>query len=250
MASLNDIASIFAEYAYDENVGFKKIEGVPCLACVSRLDCDVSCICVAGYAHDVCELCDHYDKKCGSMPAQLLGVAQWYWNFVKALAERDPGGEESPVAGPLLTARRLWRLTIALEACGAAWRELEGHLMDPSNFAILTLQELTSAREIATLSALQSAGANINSDEFRDRIATVQPAYTRDGNCVATLRDALARLSVAEKTVVQSVQEMEIGYLPDGFPSNLRAAMRINRDSPAPRLMAVHNGMPASLGQN
>ncbi|KLO99349.1 Uncharacterized protein LW94_3541 [Fusarium fujikuroi] len=152
-----------------------------------------------------------------------------------------------------LTKRQLWRLNVALESCGNAWRELEGHLKDPNNFAILALQELTSAREIATLSALRSltcqAGANISPDEFRDRIAASQPAYTRDDNCVVTLRDALARLSVAENTVVPSVQEKECESLPNDFPFELQDAMLSHSDSPTPRLMAVHNGMPGFFGQ-
>lgn len=74
---------------------------------------------------------------------------------MKDLSDRDPGGGMDPIE-PHLTKRQRWRLNVALEACGNAWRELEGHLKDPNNFAILALQELTSAREIATLSALRS----------------------------------------------------------------------------------------------
>ncbi|CVK97786.1 uncharacterized protein FPRN_10814 [Fusarium proliferatum] len=249
MASHHHIATVFAEYEYCEDVGFRALNGIPCLSCVSNLDSDVYCICVRGSADDSCVLCDHYENQCGgSVPLQLLGVAQWYWNFVKDLSDRDPGGGMDPIE-PHLTKRQLWRLNVALEACGNAWRELEGHLKDPNNFAILALQELTSAREIATLSALRSAGANISPDEFRDRIAASQPAYTRDDNCVVTLRDALARLSVAENTVVPSVQEKECESLPNDFPFELQDAMLSHSDSPTPRLMAVHNGMPGFFGQ-
>ncbi|KAF5593528.1 hypothetical protein FPCIR_5227 [Fusarium pseudocircinatum] len=257
MASLNHIASVFPEYKYDKNVGFEGVNGIPCLACVSNLDRDVSCKCVWGNEPDSCVFCDHYETKCGSMPPQLLGVAQWYWNFVKALAARDPVGESYPIVEqPHLTERQLWRFSVALDDCGAAWRELEGHLMDPNNFAIVALQDLASTREIMTVSALQSsnkrtsqAGANISYDELHERIVASQPAYTRSDNCVVTLRDALARLSVAENTVVQSVPELDCDGLPCEFPSELQSAMWKWRSSPAPRLVVVYNGMPASLGQ-
>ncbi|KAF4497952.1 hypothetical protein FAGAP_5877 [Fusarium agapanthi] len=251
MASLNHIATVFAEYKYDEDLGFKDVNGVPCLYCVSKIDFDVSCICVCGSTADSCVLCDHYENQCGGpMPRQVLGVAQWYWNFVKALATRDVHGEVRPVVKPCLTRRQFWRLTVALKACGAAWREIERHLVDPNNFAIVALQELTSAREIATLSALQSAGAISSLDEFRYRIAATQPAYTRDDNCVVALRDALARLPVAENTVVPFVPEQECESLPDGFPSDLLDAMLDESDSPAPRPVVFRNGIPNSLSRN
>ncbi|KAF4946667.1 hypothetical protein FGADI_11015 [Fusarium gaditjirri] len=248
MASLDRIKTVFVEYKYDEDVGFKGLKGVPCLACVSSLDCHVSCVCVWGDEPDSRVLCDHYQTKCGAMPLQLLGVAQWYWNFVKGLADRDPCGE--PTVRPHLTGRQLWRLHLALEACGAAWRELERHLMDPNNFAIVALQDLASSREISTLCALQSAGADIPLDEFRDRIAAVQPAYTRDDNCVVTLRDALAHLCVADNVVVRADNEGECESLPHDLPSDLQHAMWKARSAPPPRLVVVHNGMPDSLGRN
>ncbi|KAF5976410.1 hypothetical protein FBULB1_6969 [Fusarium bulbicola] len=71
----------------------------------------------------------------------------------------------------------------------------------------------------------------------------------RDGNCVATLRDTLARLSVAENTVVQSIQGKECDSLPGDFPDDLQDIMRSRRGSPAPRLVVVHNGMPGFFGQ-
>ncbi|CZR41645.1 uncharacterized protein FPRO_11234 [Fusarium proliferatum ET1] len=228
MASLDHIATVFSEYKYDKDVGFKKVEGVPCLACVSNLDRDVSCKCVWGNEPESCVLCDHYEKQCGSMPPQLLG------------------GEDDPLVDPTLTERQFWRIHVALEACGAAWRELEGHLMDPNNSTTIFLQELASTREIMTASALQSAGANFSHDELRDRIVASQSAYTRDDNCVVTLRDALARLSVAENTVVQSVPEEEGDCLPYDFPSELRSALWSWRNHSTPTPVVVHNGMPTS----
>ncbi|KAF4429667.1 hypothetical protein FACUT_9076 [Fusarium acutatum] len=251
MASLNQIASVFTEYKYYKDVGFKNVEGVPCLACVANLDRDASCKCVWANEPTSCVLCEHYEKQCGAMPPQLLGVAQWYWNFVKALSARDPEGEDHPLVEPLLTGRQFWRLNVALEECGAAWRELEEHLMDPNNSTMILLQDLASTREIMTVSALKSltsqAGANISSDELHDRIVASQPAYTRNDHCVFTLRIALARLSVAENTVVQSIQEKEGCCLPYDFPSELRSAMLSWRDSTTPTLVVVHNGMPNYL---
>lgn len=75
---------------------------------------------------------------------------------MKALSARDPEGEDDPLVDPTLTERQFWRISVALEACGAAWRELEGHLMDPNNSTTILLQELASTREIMTASALQS----------------------------------------------------------------------------------------------
>ncbi|KAF5643148.1 hypothetical protein F52700_2863 [Fusarium sp. NRRL 52700] len=252
--SLNQIASVFAEYKHDEDVGFENVKGVPCLSCVANLNRDVSCICVRGNEPTSCVLCDHYENQCGGsirMPLQLLGVAQWYWNFVKALDARDLHRDGSPPVQPYLTSRQFWRLNLALKACGGAWRGLERHLKDPNNFAILALQELTSAREIATHCALHSVTdfPGFATIEFRNRIAAFQPAYTRDGNCVDTLRDALARLSVAENTVVQSVPEQKCDSLPQGFPDDLQDAMYDNRDSRAPRSVVVHNSMPSLFGQ-
>ncbi|KAF5709174.1 hypothetical protein FGLOB1_6040 [Fusarium globosum] len=233
MASLDHIATVFAEYKYDKDVGFKKVAGVPCLACVANLDRDVSCKCVWGNDPDSCVLCDHYEKQCGS-----------------ALSARDPEGEDHPLVDPILTGRQFWRLNVALEACGAAWRELEGHLMDPNNSTMILLQELTSTREIMTVSALQSlasqAGANLSNDELHDRIIASQPAYTWDDNCVVTLRNALTRLSVAENTVVQSVPEEDGDCLPYDFPDELRSALRSWRNNLTPTLVVVHNGMPTS----
>ncbi|RBA13188.1 hypothetical protein FPRO05_13615 [Fusarium proliferatum] len=224
MASLYHIATVFSEYKYDKDVGFKKVEGVPCLACVANLDRDVSCKCVWGNEPESCVLCDHYEKQCGS--AGLLMYCS-YWNLVKALSARDPEGEEDPLVDPTLTGRQFWRLNVALEAFGAAW-------------------QLASTREIMTVSALQSAGANFSYDELHDRIVASQPAYTWDDNCIVTLRNALTRLSVAENTVVQSVPEEEGDCLPYDFPDELRSAMWSWRNNWTPSPVVVHNGMPTS----
>ncbi|KNB13434.1 hypothetical protein FOXG_12938 [Fusarium oxysporum f. sp. lycopersici 4287] len=109
MASLDHIATIFSEYKYDKDVGFEGNSGMPCLACISEIDRDIYCVCVTNDDPATCVICKHYDKKCGSIPSELLGAAQWYWNFVAGL----------DVQKPLLNRRQLWRIRRALEDCGS-----------------------------------------------------------------------------------------------------------------------------------
>ncbi|KAM5509934.1 hypothetical protein FOXYSP1_12900 [Fusarium oxysporum f. sp. phaseoli] len=221
-------------YKYDKDVGFEGNSGMPCLACISEIDRDIYCVCVTNDDPATCVVCKHYDKKCGSIPSELLGAAQWYWNFVAGL----------DVQKPLLNRRQLWRIRRALEDCGSAWRELEEHLMNPNNLAMLALQESTASRKTLALSILQSASrCNLCLDEVHERIDFIQPGYNRDGNCVVTLRNALVHLSVSKDVVVCSVEEGKCCSLSNGSPSELEAAMNEASGS-APSCEVVHNGMP------
>ncbi|RYC85465.1 hypothetical protein BFJ63_vAg11696 [Fusarium oxysporum f. sp. narcissi] len=220
MASLDHIATIFSEYKYDKDVGFEGNSGMPCLACISEIDRDIYCVCVRNDDPATCVVCKHYDKKCGSIPSELLGAAQWYWNFVAGL----------DVQKPLLNRRQLWRIRRALEDCASAWRGLEEHLMNPNNLAMLALQESAASCKTLALSILQS------------------PGYTRDGNCVVTLRNALVHLSVSKDVVVCSVEEGKCCSLSNGSPSELEAAMNEASGS-ASSCEVVHNGMPDSPRQ-
>ncbi|CVL05362.1 uncharacterized protein FMAN_10781 [Fusarium mangiferae] len=195
MASLDHIAAVFSNYKYDKDIGSESSDGVPCLACISEIDRDISCICVTNDDSALCVICEYYHKKCGSIPSELLGAAQWYWNFVTRLQDREIS----------LNRRQIWRIRRALEACGSSWRELEGHLMNPNNLARLALQESVASRKTLNLSILQSAGANLSVDEVHERLDAIQPPYARHSNCVVTLRNALAHLSVSEDVVLSTM---------------------------------------------
>ncbi|EXK38348.1 hypothetical protein FOMG_08751 [Fusarium oxysporum f. sp. melonis 26406] len=113
---------------------------------------------------------------------------------------------------------------------------------------MLALQESAASRKTLTLSILQSAAANFSLDEVHERIDFVQPGYTRDGNCVVTLRNVLVHLSISQDVVVCSVEEGKCCSLSNGSPSELEAAMNEASDS-APSCEVVHNGMPDSPRQ-
>ncbi|EWZ31632.1 hypothetical protein FOZG_14755 [Fusarium oxysporum Fo47] len=239
MASLDHIATVFSEYKYDKDVGFESNSGMPCLACISEIDRDIYCVCVTNDDPATCVVCKNYDKKCGSIPSELLGAAQWYWNFVAGL----------DVQKPLLNRRQLWRIRRALEDCASAWRGLEEHLMNPNNLAMLALQESAASCKTLALSILQSVSrCQLSLDEIHERIDFVQPGYTRDGNCVVTLRNALVHLSVSQDVVVCSVEEGKCCSLSNGSPSELETAMNEASGS-APSCEVVHNGMPDSPRQ-
>nr|RBQ92219.1 hypothetical protein FVER53263_11699 [Fusarium verticillioides] len=176
-----------------------------------------------------------YDK---DIPSELLGAAQMYWNFVARLQ-----GQER-----FLNRRQIWRIRRALEACGSAWRELEEHLMNPNNLAMVTLQESVANRETLNLSILQSAGANLSVDEVHERLDAIQPPYARHGNCVVTLRNALAHLSVSEDVVVGSVEEGQCDSFSDGSPEKLKTALECACGSAA-NCKFTHDGMPYSARQ-
>ncbi|KAF5629193.1 hypothetical protein F25303_10232 [Fusarium sp. NRRL 25303] len=233
MVSLDHIAAVFFDYKYDKNIGFESSDGVPCLACISEIDRDTSCACVTNDDPALCVVCEYYHKKCGSIPSELLGAAQMYWNFVARL-----NGQER-----FLKRRQIWRIRRALKACGSAWRELEGHLMNPNNLARLALLESVASRKTLNLSILQSAGANIFVDEVHERLDAIQPPYARHGNCVVALRNALAQLSVSEEVVVGSVEEGMCDSFSDGSPLELTTAIE-EACGNAAKCKVVHDGIP------
>ncbi|RBQ81391.1 hypothetical protein FVER14953_11699 [Fusarium verticillioides] len=227
MASLTHIAAVFSDYKYDKDVGFESSDGEPCLGCITEIDRDISCACVTTNDPSRCVI-----------PSELLGAAQMYWNFVARLQ-----GQEL-----FLNRRQIWRIRRALEACGSAWRELEEHLMNPNNLAMVTLQESVANRETLNLSILQSAGANLSVDEVHERLDAIQPPYARHGNCVVTLRNALAHLSVSEDVVVGSVEEGQCDSFSDGSPEKLKTALEGACGSAA-NCKFTHDGMPYSARQ-
>ncbi|KAF5600436.1 hypothetical protein FPANT_2392 [Fusarium pseudoanthophilum] len=241
MASLDHIANVFSDYKYDEKVGFEGVNGIPCLGCVSNIDLDVRCVCVAqSYKRsDICVLCHHKSKACGSIPSELLGAAQWYWNFIACRSRRDPKlGDGREVA---LTGRELWQIRRALDDCGPAWRKLEMHLMNSNNLEILAVQESIANREILTLSLLQSAGL-ITNEELQRRIAAAEPPYARASGCVRTLRKKLGVLAGSAWIPVPSGEDGKYNSLPRNFPQSIVDSFVILRPCPAPRYSVVHSG--------
>jgi hypothetical protein len=55
-------------------------------------------------------------------------------------------------------------------------------------------------------------------EELRQCIATIQPAYTRDYDCVVIFRAALVYLSVGEALVVSSAKEGDVWILASWSP--------------------------------
>lgn len=87
------------------------------------------------------------------------------------------------------------------------------------------------------------AGANLSVDEVHERLDAIQPPYARHGNCVVTLRNALAHLSVSEEVVVGSVEEGMCDSFSDGSPLELTTAME-EACGNAAKCKVVHDGMP------
>ncbi|KAF4444817.1 hypothetical protein F53441_11040 [Fusarium austroafricanum] len=129
MVFLNQIADAFSEYQYDESTRFDRIDGVPCFACVSEIHRDLDCVCIRGKNATTCLYCEHYKIKCGPMPRELLGVAQWYWNTLTDFEVQHPIGRGKDERN--LTPVQVGRVRCALIACGRAWRGLAGHLKKP-----------------------------------------------------------------------------------------------------------------------
>ncbi|KAF4345558.1 hypothetical protein FBEOM_508 [Fusarium beomiforme] len=134
--------------------------------------------------------------------------------------------------------------SVVLELCGRSGAS-QCQVKPPASK--LTWRKMARLRrEMQAISLLQSAGAEFSLEEFRERIVAAQPAYTRNDNCVATLRDALVRLSTAETTVVPGFEEKVSNKLSGVFPAELRGIMdELSEDhSLAPRFAVIHNGMP------
>lgn len=85
-------------------------------------------------------------------------------------------------------------------------------------------------------------------DEVHQRLDAIQPPYARHGNCVVTLRNALAHLSVSEDVVVGSVEEGQCDSFSDGSPEKLKTAMEDACGSAA-NCKFTHDGMPYSAQQ-
>ncbi|PNP84325.1 hypothetical protein FNYG_02350 [Fusarium nygamai] len=252
MASFDHIATVFSYYKYDEKVGFDGVIGIPCLGCVSDIDRDARCVCRSDSPHrssPSCLLCKENKKTCGSIPSELLGAAQWYWNFVVNLSRRDPKGQRLPKLYPTLTGSQLWRYRRVLDNCGSSWRELEMHLMNPNNMEILAVQESTANREMLTLSLLQTAGIIRDNNELQGRITAAQPPYARATGCVRTLRAKLAILSGSLEWAVPPGKEHEFDSLSYNLSENI-AGLMLRYHVPAPHCAVVHSGgMPVYLDQ-
>ncbi|KAF5597633.1 uncharacterized protein FSUBG_8465 [Fusarium subglutinans] len=89
MSMLPTIANALAEFVYDKNIKFTSFtapDEVPCFLCLTTIHRDSRLLCVAkDSAKPTCLCCQNSNKKCGSIPREILGAAQFYWNHVRRL---------------------------------------------------------------------------------------------------------------------------------------------------------------------
>ncbi|KAF5670344.1 hypothetical protein FCIRC_8982 [Fusarium circinatum] len=98
MSMLPTIAHALAEFVYDKDINFTSFtapDEVPCFLCLMTIHRDSRLLCVAkDSAKPTCLCCLNSNKKCGSIPREILGAAQFYWNHVRRLqtlaAKPDP----------------------------------------------------------------------------------------------------------------------------------------------------------------
>ncbi|KAF5965227.1 hypothetical protein FBULB1_12328 [Fusarium bulbicola] len=89
MSMLPTIAHALAEFVYDKDINFTSFtapDEVPCFLCLTTIHRDSRLLCVAkDSAKPTCLCCQNSNKKCGSIPREILGAAQFYWNHVRRL---------------------------------------------------------------------------------------------------------------------------------------------------------------------
>ncbi|KAG4277622.1 hypothetical protein FPRO04_07399 [Fusarium proliferatum] len=192
MSMLPTIANALAEFVYDKDIKFTSFtapDGAPCFGCLTTIHRDARLLC----------------KKCGSIPREILGAAQFYWNHVSRLQALAADPED-------LYAKEVWRI------CNYDVAET------------IQTQEAAATRELLSLQLLQSAGVNFSPEEMRARVAAATPLYARDDSKAVRLRKALRRLPNAEKTPYGS-DKGEIEDLPEELEDTLIAQMNKARDS-------------------
>ncbi|KAL5617820.1 hypothetical protein FOVSG1_000042 [Fusarium oxysporum f. sp. vasinfectum] len=168
-ASVSLIAQVLSDYEYDEEVGFTRVNDVPFIGCVSAIYCDVSCACAGCSERTGRIYCEHHILRCAPFPPVLRGVAQYYWNTVQDLADRDLDNQ--------LESCQLWRIIKAIRAGGSAWRGMVVFFSDD-------------------LTDLARAGEDLPRDQLHGHENVSRPAYV----VAAALQDALDRLDSADDT--------------------------------------------------
>ncbi|KAH7143257.1 hypothetical protein DER46DRAFT_673445 [Fusarium sp. MPI-SDFR-AT-0072] len=111
MLMLPTIATALAEFVYDKDIGFTPFtepDEIPCFGCLMAIHRDARLFCVAkDSVKHTCLCCQNSKKKCGSIPREILGAAQFYWNHVSRL--------QTLAATPdALDTRQVWPLSSVL----------------------------------------------------------------------------------------------------------------------------------------
>ncbi|ENH67112.1 hypothetical protein FOC1_g10002744 [Fusarium oxysporum f. sp. cubense race 1] len=180
MLMLPTIAPALADFVYDKDISFTPFtepDEIPCFRCLMAIHRNARLPCVAkDSAKHICLCCQNLRKKCVSIPREILGAAQFYWNHVSRL-QTLAATPESP------DTRQVWRLSD-----------------DPDVALTIQTQDSTANRELLSLQLLHSAGANFSRKEMQARVAAATPLYARDDSKAVRLRKALHRLPNADKT--------------------------------------------------
>ncbi|CZR41637.1 uncharacterized protein FPRO_11226 [Fusarium proliferatum ET1] len=201
MSMLPTIANALAEFVYDKDIRFTSFtapDGAPCFGCLTTIHRDARLLCVIeDSVKEICLCCQNSKKKCGSIPREILGAAQFYWNHIsrpQALAANPDD----------LHGKEVWRIC---------------------NFDVaetIQTQEAAATRELLSLQLLKSAGVNFSPEEMRARVAAATPLYARDDSMAVRLRKALRRLPNADKTPYGS-DDGELEDLPHELENSLIA---------------------------
>ncbi|KAI1051883.1 hypothetical protein LB506_003719 [Fusarium annulatum] len=207
MSMLPTLANALAEFVYDKDIKFTSFtvpDGAPCFGCLTTIHRDARLLCVVeDSVKEICLCCQNSKKKCGSIPREILGAAQFYWNHVSRLQALAADPDD-------LHGKEVWRIWSVLE-------EFADQISDPfklssSNYDVaetIQTQEGAATRELLSLQLLQSRsfsahtpqpGANFSPEEMRARVAAATPLYARDDSMAVRLRKVLRRLPNADKT--------------------------------------------------
>ncbi|KAL5613992.1 hypothetical protein FOVSG1_003055 [Fusarium oxysporum f. sp. vasinfectum] len=147
MLMLPTIAPALAEFVYDKDISFTPFtepDEIPYFRCLMAIHRNARLLCVAkDSAKHICLCCQNPRKKCVSIPREILGAAQFYWNHVSRL-QTLAATPESPD-----TRQR------------AVAEQISGPLKlssdDPDVALTIQAQDSAANRELLSLQLLQSA---------------------------------------------------------------------------------------------
>ncbi|KAF5538020.1 hypothetical protein FPHYL_12623 [Fusarium phyllophilum] len=204
MSMLLTITNALAEFAYDKDIKFTSFtaaDEMPCFLCLTTIHRDSRLLCVAK----------------DSIPPEILGAAQFYWNHVCRL--------QTLASNPdALDTKEVWRV------CCKKLR--------------------LPARESSCNSSNLQGGLISSSEELQARVAAATPLYARDDSKAVRLRKALRRLPNADKTP-HGADDGELEDLPHELKDALIAQMNEARGSgcTAPNCPPIFAGTgPVSRG--
>ncbi|RSL84509.1 hypothetical protein CDV31_016692 [Fusarium ambrosium] len=253
MSALPAIVRKLGHYSFNPNIGFKNLQPLckPCLQCVCDIGKDGRLVCVT-YSDTnknqlKCIACDCRRHKCGGIPDELLGAAQWYWNFCVDLFARDPGQANAPANA--LPHVAVWRVTQALDDCGTAWARVHEQLKSPlkladsSDMSLYLLQEQAAVRSLLSLQIMmQFGGATYTQSDVAARVGAAQPTYSRDDTKVEALARELVRLRTAETTSVSG--EKPRAAMRAGLAAGTITRVLADRTRQSPLVAVAYVGAP------